>query len=176
MISVCAIAAADASTLRDIRLRALLDSPLAFGSTYAKESVLTDSEWLAKAARWTEPNQAATFLAVDADECCGIVACFKDQQVAGRLWLVSMWVAPQARRKHVGQQLVAEVVTWATQHGSTHIMLHVTEGNTPAIEFYLRCGFEFTGESIPHTHAAGLRELEMVRRVATSCAEVANGR
>src|SRR5262245_66225043 len=113
----------DAHTLRHIRLRALLDSPLAFGSTYAKESVLNGSEWLDKARRWTDPNHGATFLAFDGHDCGGIVACFKDQQVPGRVWLVSMWVAPQVRRRHVGERLVGEIDRWAVGHGARQLML-----------------------------------------------------
>jgi ribosomal protein S18 acetylase RimI-like enzyme len=164
-ITLRAMTAADASTIREIRLRALIDKPLAFGSTYAKESVLTDSEWLDKARRWTDPNLGAAFLAFDEDDCCGIVACFKDQQVAARVWLVSMWVAPQVRRRRIGERLVGEIERWAAKNGASQIMLHVTEGNTPAVELYRRCGFEFTCESIPHMHAAGLRELEMIKKL-----------
>ena len=38
---------------KTVRLRALEDTPLAFGSTYARESQLTDEEWEARAARLT---------------------------------------------------------------------------------------------------------------------------
>ena len=35
-----------------VRLRALEDTPTAFGSTYAKESVLSDSDWLKRVDTW----------------------------------------------------------------------------------------------------------------------------
>jgi hypothetical protein len=36
---------ADIASFKAIRLRALQDTPLAFGSTYAKESQLADVDW-----------------------------------------------------------------------------------------------------------------------------------
>jgi ribosomal protein S18 acetylase RimI-like enzyme len=154
----------DWQTLRDVRLRALSDTPLAFGSTYAREAPLTNVEWQARAKKWTTAGSAA-FLAFDQQNaCCGIVACYTPPEAAGRIHVVSMWVAPQVRKQSVGRRLLNEIDAWATKHGVSEIMLHVTEGNTPAIECYRRCGYELTGQTIPYPNDPQLREFEMVKK------------
>ena len=44
MVTLRRISPDTAKTYKDVRLRALGDAPLAFGSTYAKESALTDPD------------------------------------------------------------------------------------------------------------------------------------
>ena len=52
-----------------VRLRALQDAPHAFGSTYAKEFQLTDSDWIKRVERWNGESGAG-FLAIATPECC----------------------------------------------------------------------------------------------------------
>jgi hypothetical protein len=61
-----------------IRLHALQDSPLAFGSTYAKESQLFDTDWLKRAADWSN-DKSVGYLAFDREISCGIVAAFLNE-------------------------------------------------------------------------------------------------
>lgn len=50
MITVRSITAGDWRDYRNMRLRALRDSPDAFGSTYAAEAVRTDDAWKSRIA------------------------------------------------------------------------------------------------------------------------------
>ena len=50
MPSIRTLHPADWPLYRDLRLRALLDAPYAFGSTYAEESKRTDDAWAARLA------------------------------------------------------------------------------------------------------------------------------
>jgi hypothetical protein len=78
---------------KTVRLRALQDAPYAFGSTYAKEVQLADSDWIKRVERWNGESGAG-FLAMDEDTVCGIAGSFLDQNDATRAHLISMWTAP----------------------------------------------------------------------------------
>jgi len=58
MITLELITQQNAMIFKDVRLRALQDTPSAFGSTYAKESQLTDADWVKRAAQWTSERSA----------------------------------------------------------------------------------------------------------------------
>lgn len=58
------------------------------------------------------------------------------------LELISMWVAPEARRGGVGRALVETVVSEA---GRRPLRLRVMADNAAAIAFYEGCGFALTG-------------------------------
>ncbi|HEX3355588.1 MAG TPA: GNAT family N-acetyltransferase [Tepidisphaeraceae bacterium] len=165
MITLRPMTALDAEVFRDVRLRALSDTPLAFGSTHAKESLCTPEEWAARAKKWGEGNDAISFLAFDQDHCCGIIGCFKDEEKSSHACIVSMWVAAEARRQGVGAHLVKSVEEWARRHGFEQLVLDVTDINTAAITFYQRLGFEFTGETKPYPNDPTLRELFMQKKL-----------
>nr|WP_254451033.1 GNAT family N-acetyltransferase [Aeromicrobium stalagmiti] len=55
-----------------------------------------------------------------------------------RVALISMWVAPEARRQGIGRGLIAAVVRWAA---GRELSLRVIDGNTPAITAYEAAGF-----------------------------------
>ena len=112
MIALEPITPQNAMIFKDVRLRALRDTPNAFGSTYAKESQLSDADWIKRAAQWNSERSAA-FVAMDGDTACGIVGSFLDQDDATRAHLVSMWTAPTHRHRGIGRLLVNEVLGWA---------------------------------------------------------------
>ena len=57
--------------------------------------------------------------------------------------LISLWVAPEARGKAVGEALVAAVQQWAKAAGFERLCLNVYDDNHFARDLYQRCGFEF---------------------------------
>jgi GNAT superfamily N-acetyltransferase len=156
---------ADVLLLREVRLRALLDTPVAFGSTYAREAAFFEEQWRERACSWAREGVSRTLLAFEGDSCCGIVAGFVHREIAGRVCVVSMWVAPEVRRRGLGRRLIGEIEQWARQVGAREIMLDVNETNHAAIELYRRCGFSLTGHSWPYPNDVSLKELEMVKRV-----------
>ena len=54
----------DVLAFKTVRLRALQDSPAAFGSTYARESQFPDAEWLKRAANMNG-EKAIGYLAME---------------------------------------------------------------------------------------------------------------
>jgi hypothetical protein len=71
MITIEPIARLNVLLFKEVRLRALEDSPGAFGSTYAKESQFADSEWMQRVERWNGETGTG-FLAMAAGVACGI--------------------------------------------------------------------------------------------------------
>ena len=154
----------NAFVFKTVRLSALQDAPYAFSSTYARESHLTDSEWLARAERMNG-NRGAGFLAMDGDAPCGIVGSFIDQNDETRAQLISMWTAPTHRQQGIGRLLVKEVINWAHLRQLTTLVLMVTSNNEPAIHFYRRLGFAETGRTEPYPNDPTVTEYEMFRRI-----------
>lgn len=164
MISLEPIRRENALVFRDTRLRALQDTPTAFGSTYAREARLSDEEWLARADHWNGGRSSA-LLALDSRRPCGIIGCFLDRDDSARAHLVSMWVSSSHRRRGVGRVLVRAVLDWARAMQARDLFLTVTSNNDTAILFYQAQGFSFTGRTVPYPNDAELCEYEMIKRL-----------
>lgn len=152
---------------KSVRLRALADSPSAFGSTYLRESQFTEEEWNAR-ARNLDGRRAVGYLAFDGEEYRGIAACFLDKENPLQADLVSMWVAPESRRSGVGQLLVDAIAAWAAGRGAHNLQLMVTSSNHTAMGFYRRNGFSMTGRTEPYPNDPALIEYEMSRPLAAT--------
>ena len=63
--------------------------------------------------------------------------------------LISMWVAPSARRSGAGAELVRHVIEWASESGYRRVELWVTRGNEAAERLYRGLGFTETGDVKP---------------------------
>jgi ribosomal protein S18 acetylase RimI-like enzyme len=70
---------------------------------------------------------------------------FVDDGSGGLAHLVSMWVAPEARGRGLGEALATAVVDWARERGFPGVRLFVVRGNDGAAALYQRCGFRHTG-------------------------------
>jgi len=152
----------NAMVFKAVRLAALLESPSAFGSTYAKESQYSDADWLKRAAVWTSARSIG-YLAIYERNACGIVAAFVDELEASKVRVVSMWVAPTHRRSGIGRSSIRAVVDWARERGALAVHLMVTSNNNAAIQFYERNGFVMTGKTEPYPNDPNLIEYEMSR-------------
>ena len=160
MILLNPITPPKALIFKAVRLRALQDTPSAFGATYAKEAQLTDADWIKRAERWNG-ERAAGFLAMDGPAACGMVCSFLDEEDATCAHLIAMWAAPTHRRQGLGSRLVAEVLAWARLRGAHTMLLMVTSNNETAIRFYERLGFTRTGRTEPYPNDPSLIEQQM---------------
>lgn len=130
--------------VRDLRLRALADSPDAFGSTFERERVYAKREWLRWISGW---ERAVNRLLVAIDEPTWIgMAVGSRADDDERAHLYAMWVDTGSRRTGVGRRLVEAVLEWAEAEGATEIELGATAINRDAVVFYERLGFADTGE------------------------------
>jgi GNAT superfamily N-acetyltransferase len=82
----------------------------------------------------------------------------------GWVELISMWVAPFARGRGVGDALVGAALDWAREKQASGIALAVFEGNEHALALYLRHGFVDAGEMAGSSRAAGI-ERKLVRHL-----------
>jgi ribosomal protein S18 acetylase RimI-like enzyme len=148
-----------ASSYKTVRLRALRDTPAAFGSTYARESQFSDGDWQQRAANLCT-SRSVGYLAHQ-NEYCGIVVSFLKEQDPQYAELMSMWVAPERRRTGTGRLLVDAVGAWARRNRAHTLQLMVTSSNLAAISFYQRLGFTSTGRTEPYPNDPALIEYEM---------------
>jgi ribosomal protein S18 acetylase RimI-like enzyme len=164
MIAIEPITLDNLAAFKAVRLRALLDTPSAFGSTYAREVAMTDAEWSLRVERWSG-ERGIGLLAVDGNEPCGIAGALVDEKDATHGQLVSMWTDPAFRRRGVGRMLVEAIIAWAEQAGLRRLDLFVTSNNERATRFYGGLGFTMTSRSIPYVNDPALLEFEMTRAI-----------
>lgn len=149
----------------ELRLAALRDAPLAFGSTYESEAEQTEDEWRA----WLGRADGAQLVAYVDDEPAGIAAVYLRQEERDDPGpvpeLVSMWVHPDHRATGLGAALVDEGAAWVAQHGFDEVRLMVAAENEGAERFYQKIGFRRTGYTQPLPHDESRDEHEMSRPV-----------
>ncbi|SFW55493.1 GNAT family N-acetyltransferase [Amycolatopsis australiensis] len=128
---------------RDLRLAALRDAPSAFTATLA--------DWHdAPERRWRDRLANSFNVVADLDgRAVGMATGFPRD---GEVELGTLWVAPHARGRGVGEALVRAVLSWAQDR---RVTLRVADHNTAAEALYRRLGFtgygrlEYQTESRP---------------------------
>jgi ribosomal protein S18 acetylase RimI-like enzyme len=165
MITLEPITPENVSIFKATRLRALQDTPSAFGATYARESLLTEADWVERAGNWNG-ERSILYLAMEAGGPVGIAGSYLDQEDATQAHLISMWTAPTSRQQGIGRLLVDEIIGWARRRSALTLQLMVTSCNDSAIAFYQRLGFVFTGRTEPYPNDPALIEYEMSRPIA----------
>ena len=144
----------EALRLRALRLHALVDAPMAYGSTFAREESFPEAVWHERAATGAAGGNVVTFVAERGN---------LEPENNSQPTIVGVFVDGSVRRQGVGVELVEQVVSWARARGWARLTVWITSGNDPAIRLYRRCRFEFTGTTRPSAHTPSLIELEMVR-------------
>ena len=134
------LAPADWRVLRAARLRALLDSPHAFTSSYARESHWGKFEWRRVFAT------ATCIVAREAEKVIGLAKSVAEPFRPRMRHLESVWVAPTHRRRGVLRALLHDLAEIDRPMGVTELMLWVLEDNYNAQRAYEALGFEPTGE------------------------------
>jgi ribosomal protein S18 acetylase RimI-like enzyme len=155
MTSARVLGVDDWPTWRDLRLRALQESPEAFGSTYAREREYTPDEWREHLG---EPDEVSV-VAETANGPVGLAAAYPDRP--GLLHVVAMWVDPAARGQGTAHLLLDAIDTWGRDRG-LGLHLDVATGNEVARRSYERYGFVGTGETRPIRDGSADRVERMV--------------
>lgn len=141
---------------RAVRLAMLLDTPRAYGSTFAREVAFDDQVWLDRI------RDAASWQALRQDLPLGSLTMY---QVPGRpgdeATLTAMWVAAHVRGSGVADALVTALLDHARDLGLHRVTLDVADDNGRAAAFYERLGFVRTGRTGELPHVPGVGEFEM---------------
>ena len=141
---------------RGVRLAMLLDTPLAYGSTFAREVAFPDELWVERM------RDSHGWLAFEGELPVGAVTSFHaPDQPEDEIYLVAMWVASHARGRGVADRLVAALLDHARRAGLRRVTLDVADDNERAIGFYERVGFTRTGRTGELPHQPGVTEFEM---------------
>lgn len=136
----------DVAAYRELRLRALKESPTAFGSSYEQEAGFSLTDF---AARLRHDDAASgIFGAFNDDQLIGMLGFSRESRPkrahVGFLW--SMYVLPEFRCRGVGAALLDEVLSHARCLGVLRqIVLTVTANNLAAFSLYRSRGFERFG-------------------------------
>jgi RimJ/RimL family protein N-acetyltransferase len=165
----------DWNQLRDIRLRAISNFPLAFHESFAVAHALTEADWRERGARNAQPTGYQVVARTPADLWIGTMSAFVSAGPpayhpgspgtgAPRANLVGTWVDPTFRgRSTVAATLLRSVRIWAAEEHRLHqVFLHVHEANYRAMRFYEKSGAKPTGEFVPDPRRAAERQIELV--------------
>jgi predicted GNAT family acetyltransferase len=128
----------DWAVLRDVRLRALADSPDAFGSTLEREQDFDEKEWRRRLVRPVWVVEAG-------GRPVAMAGVFSND---GALQVWGMWTDPEHRGRGHARALLDALVGEAVDEGRA-VALHVNLANPGARAFYEGYGFVGTGELVP---------------------------
>ncbi|WP_203138613.1 GNAT family N-acetyltransferase [Microbacterium sp. JZ31] len=158
--TVAEITADDWEAFRDIRLRMLQDTPLAYGETYEASLRIPEAEWRSRAGRGQEPHNASFVAVAEDGTWIGIMRGYVSQ--ARGPMLISVFVDPgwRSRATGVADALLDAVIEWARGEGDT-LRLEVHADNPRAAAFYARRGFVPTGNRRPYELPPHGDEVEM---------------
>ena len=144
---------ADWADWRELRLQALLDTPLGFVRTHAESAVLGEDDWRA----WLAELGGAWLVRDGARRPVAMAAVWEED---GLVWLGAVFVAPALRGHGLLDALVAAAVARASAAGVLRLEVH--EDNGQARRAYARLGFEETGARRPYPLGPDRDEVEMV--------------
>ena len=144
MIDVLVLTPDDWQLWRTLRLAALAEAPGAFGSTLAEWSGSGDTEQRWRARLASLPLNLVLTLSGEPVRLVSATAPGLD----GEVELISLWIAPAARGRGVGDEAIRQVAAWTQdQHPGHALVLSVKTDNKPARALYERHGFIDAGPS-----------------------------
>jgi GNAT superfamily N-acetyltransferase len=159
------VRADEVEMFRAFRLRALAESPDSFSDTVVAAEARPWGAWVNRVAENAAGIVSVLMVAVDASSGAwlGITGSFFEEPGSGVADIVSVWVAPEARRRGLARRLLDAASDWAYSREAKQLRLWVTETNSRARSLYENAGFVPTGETATLPSNPALRELEMTR-------------
>ena len=134
----------DAVDYRQLRLKALKDSPEAFGSLYAEE--LAESELYFEKCLINNDKENIVFGAYFNDGLIAIVCLKKETKLKSkhRAEILQMYVDVDHRNQKIGRQILDAILSYGFNHFSDLecVRLAVVRSNKDAIHLYEKTGFK----------------------------------
>ena len=130
-------------TWRELRLRALTDSPDSFGETVEGTRERDEAAW--RSSTSVDRTRVVLF-AEHAGQPIGMAVGRISPDDPRRGHLYAMWVAPEGRRLGAGRGLIDAVMRWARLAGAATLFLRVTAQAPEARALYRAMGFVETGQ------------------------------
>jgi ribosomal protein S18 acetylase RimI-like enzyme len=160
-ISVRRFTADEWRTYRALRLRALKDSPDAYGSTLDREMALTDSDWSTRLADGVAAPRALPLIALVDGTPAALTWGRVNDDEPEVAHVYQVWVAAEHRGRGIGRLLMEAVIAWARESRLHAVLLDVTADNAAAVQLYRRLGFVEVGDTEPLREGSTLRRQAM---------------
>jgi ribosomal protein S18 acetylase RimI-like enzyme len=158
MLDIKLLTPANWAELRNIRLKALRDSPRAFLSTHERELAWSRDQWLAEFDRG---EWAVGFIAERA--VCLLGATRLPAMPDHECYLEYVWVAPEQRGQKVADSLLTLTFDRLRAAGVRTAFLYVLDDNAAARRLYKRLGFITANEPEPLAEHPG-RSEQLLKR------------
>ncbi|GAA4877638.1 GNAT family N-acetyltransferase [Serinicoccus chungangensis] len=135
----------DWSSYKDVRLRALRESPEAFVASAEEEEAFPDDRWQERMER------SRRVLAYDGDEVVGVVSVGTGHRtnIPGAGELFGLWVAPARRGTGVARRLLEKAAKVGREIGLRQLVYWVGTDNGRAVAFASSFGFRPTDDRRP---------------------------
>ena len=145
MVEVRPIGPDEWRRLKEIRIEALVESPLAFTTTPEEAQSLADAVWQQRAAGNAHGVAQLTMIGIEGVRTVGMaVGLLRDGSAADVVPIVSVFVSPSHRGRGVGRRMMEGVEDWARRHGARSTSLWVVDENRAARRFYEALGYRAT--------------------------------
>lgn len=130
---------------KDVRLRALRESPEAFVASAEEEEAFPDERWQQRMER------SRRLLAIDEEEVVGVVSVGTGHRtnIPGAGELFGLWVAPARRGSGVARRLLEKAAKVGREVGLRQLVYWVGTDNGRAVAFASSFGFRPTDDRRP---------------------------
>lgn len=130
------------SEIRDARELIVLDNMI-----WTENTTPGPLMWRSREDYLLHAPPGSQLVALQDGELCGYVGfgCPSGMESNRHVCEVNIAVHPRFQRLGVGTRLIAEIKRHAARHGIRKLRLRVLSCNTPALQFYRKCGFEEEG-------------------------------
>jgi GNAT superfamily N-acetyltransferase len=163
----------DWERVRELRLRMVLDTPIAFLETPEQVRAMTEEEWRSRIARSLSERNTRVVAVSSDGTWIGSMSCFLSDGQPGyvtdpqpgppRANLVGVFVDAAWRGDAgVADGLLDAITAWVREQGLAELFLHVGDVNARARRYYEKRGFRATGVVAEIPEQPGTGEIEMV--------------
>lgn len=163
----------DWELVRELRLRMVRDTPIAFLETETEVLAIDEPDWRARIARSLGARNTRYVAVAPDGSWVGTMSAFLSdgepsyltdaKSGALRANLVGVFVDPGWRGDAgVADALLVAIADWSRGHGLAELYLHVGDVNERARRYYAKRGFRETGVVATIPEQPGTGEVEMV--------------